>query len=316
MAEFGGAAADEAIPVSSGGSYHATPRPESLPRGSALFVRDWSSLLRTDRADHFARLYRSAGFAWISPVLEPGRAIWNEAIADALEAEGLPVHPTWILPRPDDWRARLPAFVRRCARFGARAPILDPEREWRGRTNEEARAFVAAVADHFPATMITSYGTPQAIRDFPWRGFLETTDDAFPQLYDRDLYFEGAPYFDRGRRGYEARGARRVDVAGSMWRHALPRGMKSPAELARHLLQIPETPARILWAPAPITADRWRVLDAWNHGRRAELEELARSARARRRGSSSSSSSSGSGAGLAVLIGLAGAAAIGASLLR
>lgn len=283
MAEYGGAAASDRVPVSDGGRYHGPSAAIELPEGHGLFVRDWTRLLGIDNARTFARRYRAAGFSWISPVLEPGRASWNEEIAAALAAEGLPVYPVWLLPKPDTWRARLPRFVERARAFGAVAPIIDPEAEWRGLSPSSARAFVAAVRAEFPIVLFTSYGTAQGVPSFPWRAFLEATEASFPQLYDRDLYFDPA-YFTRGMQGYRDRGSRVVYVAGSTWAHAGNR-MKTPAEIARHLLMLPAARARVLWAPARLTPDRWRVLERWNRGELEELEELARTAVARTRGS-------------------------------
>lgn len=282
MAEYGGAAGNDRIPVSEGGRYHGPIGEEALPAGHALFVRDWTKLLGTTNARTFARRYRAAGFRWISPVLEPGRAIWNAEIAAALAEEGITVFPVWLLPKPDTWRARLPRFVARARAFGAVAPIIDPEAEWLRKSPREARAFVDAMRAEFPLVLFTSYGSAQGVPSFPWHAFLEMTDGAFPQLYDRDLYFEPG-YFERGMQAYRARGARRVFVAGSTWAHAGNR-MKTPAEIARHLLMLPGGDgARILWAPARLSADRWRVLEQWNRGDLEELAELARGAVARTR---------------------------------
>jgi len=233
--------------------------------GKALWLRSWESLGASPR-DAIER-YVDAGFRWIAPVVlghggadraehNRGAELWT-----AIQALELPSWPTWILPTPQTWREELEPFLDFAVDVGAVGVIADPELEWRDEL-DEAHAFAAALRSGCDARSLlfgfTSYGIPPA--DFPLEAFA-VADLGIAQTYDRDLKFR-ADYFARALAAWRRRGFRLVYPAAGM--HAHPRREpKTPAELRRHLAQIPAAPGVIAWPEVPLSIQLWRVLASW-----------------------------------------------------
>lgn len=290
MALHGGTGADASIPVSSGGTY----RPG--PRGHALFVRRFDQPFGSRSVGAFVERYVELGFTWIALELPASRSTLEEFGRELAAAE-IPIAAFWNLPGAT-WRTELPTQLQRAETVGARFLLPNPERFWLGK-DREARAFAAELARPALPIVLSTYGTPQGFPTFPWAAFASVTSTGMPLLFDRDLHFDPA-YFARGIEGWRSHGFETIDPAGSCWSHADDR-MKSTAEIARHLVQLPSGPANALWAPSRLSDDAQAVLRAWNEGRTAELEEVGRGARARPARSGSRARSGGAGGGAVAL---------------
>ncbi len=295
-------------------------RADQGPSGHALFVRDWRRVFVEELTPaSFADRYRAAGLRWIALYLEHGAdANASAELARELARGGLEVWASWGLVRPGTWRARMARFLERARAAHARGILINPENpdraaHARGAPNwneAEAAAFLEELERAELPIVVASYGTPQGFPSFPWATWQAGGSTiGMPLLFDRDLSADPARYFARGLEGWRGHGFELLDVAGSTWAHA-GRRKKTLAELARHLEELPRTPAVALWSPVPLDPRRVELVAAWTAGDWSRLEELGRleelpGARGRRpRGGR------GGGAVLAVLgvLGLAGAA--------
>lgn len=241
-------------------------------RGKALWLRSWQSIADTPRAA--VDRYVAAGFSWVSPIaLWGGGEVrqWRE-LHDAFADADVPVWPLWGLPEPETWRGALPRFVRHAVSVGARGVVVDPEVEWKDREAEAAEAAAAirqACDDHGLALAITSYSLPSAHRAFPWGAWLAVADVGIAQTYDRDLRFDPR-YPVRARDQWAELAGPDVQIvcAGGLWNHAARRD-KTPAEVRRHLAQLPPQDAAIFWSDGSIPPGVWRELKAYRPRRNA-----------------------------------------------
>ena len=218
---------------------------------------------------------REHGIRWICvPVrVSGGRAAnrdrsWYER---ALEADLIVTTFDW-LPAPRGYARGLADAIRFSKDVGARAFIMNAEREFRGHPREAADyADMARAEVGDMALGLVSYSIPSTIRDFPWREFAERSAFGIPEVYDREGAFD-PHYDDRAIEGYRAAGFRHVIPACGIYQRDTPESpfrWRTPEEVRRHLAIFRSTKpeAWLAWPigkrrpPAPVLralAEGWR----------------------------------------------------------
>lgn len=164
---------------------------------------------------------------------------------------------------PREWASVVAEIGPDLARCGGRI-VINPERDWRTASDEEARALCDALREQGARVIVVaSYGLPQGFPSFPWAGFAEGADAGLALTYDRR---------DTDRPGYVAesvsqwreRGFDRVLVSASTW-HQAQRQTK-PAAAIRAELADRQPVNTVVWAPA-LPGWLCTTLQAWAAGR-------------------------------------------------
>ena len=180
-----------------------------MPRGKAIFVRQWS-ILEHASARAFAAAYAALGMRWaVIPITwgsgsHPNRdpAYWRE-----LQRGGIETWAGWFLPTPEGWREQLDSTLDKARELGAVGVVPDPEVEFRDRPGE-ARAFAQALLAGCRARGLriatTTYAIPPGDPEV-WRAFAEVSEFGIAQTYDRDEQFDPA-YFGRALAHWNALG--------------------------------------------------------------------------------------------------------------
>lgn len=236
-------------------------------RGKALFLRNIRDFGRGELA---AKEYRRLGFSWaIIPWLwaRDGRRPNRDPLFYAeLHRLGIPfVFMVW--PTPGNWRAELLETIEGARQMGATGILLDVEvaRRWPFDTAEQMAKFAKDECHrHGLKVGLTSLGSAQFHRAFPYRAFAPYMDFGIPQLYDRQLTLNQS-YFKNGFDAWIDNGFRCLILAVSEFERTTGRNRaKSPSTMRNYLgvakaaLQ-PST--AILWEHFPINEQfrNWRL---------------------------------------------------------
>lgn len=164
------------------------------------------------------------------------------------------------------------------ARYGAKAVVLNAEKEWFHVAPEHVTTFVRALRMALAGQNVkcsvdwSSYAMPSAFPGYPWQAWCSETDRAWPQVYSAGAGASADAYAKRAARSareHNERGARRIVFGGPLYRGAAQ--MRAMVEGVRRVAGTITPPWAgatpcvvedlvVWWSMDQITEDRERVI--------------------------------------------------------